>query len=87
MKDFETKKSQLVEKLDFSCMVVEDDPEKLETAESLRNTVLGEFSPYKGRFRKTRTENKHILACLFSSEPVVQTPIVAQSFHKKIIVT
>ena len=64
-------------------MVVEDDRPNLQKAESLRNTVLGEFSPYKGRFRRTRTENKHLLACLFSSEPVVQTPMVAKSFDKK----
>ena len=83
LKDCETKNSQLVERLDFLCMVVEDNPANLQKAESLRRTVLGELYPYKGRFRRIRAENEHLLACLFSSEPVVQT----QNFHKKNIAT
>ena len=52
LKDFETKNSQLVVKLEYLCLVLEDKPENLSKNESLRNTMLVEFSPYKGRFRR-----------------------------------
>ena len=59
---------------------MEDEPENLSKAELLRNTMIGEFS--QGLFRKQRSENKHLLACLFTSEPV-QTPVVTQNFGRK----
>ena len=63
LKDFETKNSQLVEKTEFLCLVLEDEPENLSKAELLRNAMIGEFSQYKGWFRRQRYENKHLLAC------------------------
>ena len=39
-----------------------------EPVDTLRNKVRSVFSPYKGRFQDKRTENGHLLSCLFSSE-------------------
>ena len=85
MRDFEDKNVTFVEKLDHLTFLLEDDPGQKETVESLRYSLVGEYSPYKGKFRKMRVENQHLLACLFTSEPDPAPPpptVVAQTVRK-----
>ena len=49
-------------------MTFEDQPKLKEPVDTLKNKVRKVFSPYKGKFRDKRDNNRHLLSCLFSSE-------------------
>ena len=70
LSDFENKNSLLLEKLDYMMLKLEfSDVEQHGKAESLRNRMVGESYPYKGKFRKMRVEYQNPLSCLFNSQP------------------
>ena len=67
--NFESKNNTLVTKLDYLSFLFEGEPDKKAPVDDLRYATVATFSPYKGKFRKIRVDNKHLLSCLFSSEP------------------
>ena len=51
--------------------------------ECLRNRLVGESHPYKGKFRKMRVKYQNLLSCLFTSQtPTVATTVVAHTRKK-----
>ena len=80
--DFENKNSLLLEKLDYMMLELEfSDVEQHSKAKSLRNRMVRESYPYKGKFRKMRVEYQNLLSCLFNSQPpaAVAPTVVAQT--------
>ena len=67
--NFETTNNTLVKKLDFLSFLYEVDVAKRGPVDELKYATAATFSPYKGKFRKIRVDSKHLLSCLFSSEP------------------
>ena len=45
--------------------------------DNLKHQLTAIFSPYKGKFREKRMNNKHLLTCLFSTEPATTTTVPA----------
>ena len=82
LSDFENKNSLLLEKLDYMMLKLEfSDVEQHGKAKSLRNRMVRESYPYKGKFRKIRVEYQNLLSCLFNSQPpaAVAPTVVAQT--------
>ena len=70
LSDFENKNSLLLEKLDYMMLKLEfSDVEQHGKAKSLRNRMVRESYPYKGKFRKIGVEYQNLLSCLFNSQP------------------
>ena len=81
LSNFENKNSLLLEKPDYMMLKLEFSDVKHGKAESLRNWMVGESCPYKGKFRKMRVEYQNLLSCPFNSQPpaAVAPTVVAQT--------
>ena len=62
---FNTKNGSLLEKLELLLLRFEtSDPEQHTKVKSIRDKLVGEAHPYRGRFRKLRIEHEKILSGL-----------------------
>ena len=69
LSSFNTKNGSLLEKMELLLLRFEtSDPEQHSKVKSIRDKLIGEAHPYRGRFRKLKIEHEEILSGLWDTQ-------------------